>query len=44
MKHNALQQDIEPSEITTVAGDNDYSPAQIRLMVEKWGAPGEYDF
>ena len=25
------------------AGDNDYSPAQIRLMVEKWGAPGEYD-
>ena len=23
--------------------DNDYSPAQIRLMIEKWGAPGEYD-
>ena len=23
--------------------DNDYSPAQIRLMIDKWGAPGEYD-
>ena len=24
-------------------GQNDYSPEQIRLMIEKWGAPGEYD-
>ena len=23
--------------------DNDYSKEQIRLMVEKWGEPGEYD-
>ena len=24
--------------------DNDYSPEQVRVMVEKFGAPGEYDF
>ena len=25
------------------AADNDYCPAQVRLMIEKWGAPGEYE-
>ena len=24
--------------------DNDYSPEQVRVLVEKFGAPGEYDF
>ena len=23
--------------------DNDYNTEQIRLMVQKWGEPGEYD-
>lgn len=23
--------------------DNDYNAEQIRLMVQKWGEPGEYD-
>ena len=23
--------------------DNDYSPEQVRMMVEKFGAPGEYE-
>ena len=26
------------------AFDNDYSPEQVRAMVEKFGAPGEYDY
>ena len=26
------------------ASDNDYSPEQIRLMVDRYGAPGEYEF
>ena len=29
--------------LARTVNDNDYSPAQIRLMIEKWGAPGEYD-
>ena len=24
--------------------DKDYSPEQVRAMVEKFGAPGEYDY
>ncbi len=36
--HNQLAS-LSPS-----VGSNDYSPEQIRLMVEKWGAPGEYDY
>ena len=23
--------------------DNDYSPEQVRAMIEKFGAPGEYE-
>ena len=26
------------------AFDNDYSPEQVKAMVEKFGAPGEYDY
>ncbi len=25
------------------SNSNAYSPDQIRLMIERWGAPGEYD-
>ena len=30
-------------DLARTVNDNDYSPAQIRLMINKWGAPGEYD-
>ena len=30
-------------DLARTVNDNDYSPAQIRLMIDKWGAPGEYD-
>ena len=26
------------------AFDNDYSPEQVKAMVEKFGAPGEYEY
>ena len=29
--------------LSSSVGNNDYSPEQIRLMIDKWGAPGEYD-
>ena len=29
--------------LASSVGNNDYSPEQIRLMIDKWGAPGEYD-
>ena len=29
--------------LANTKNDNDYSPRQIQLMVDKWGAPGEYD-
>lgn len=29
--------------LSTSVGRNDYSADQIRLMVDKWGYPGEYD-
>ena len=30
-------------DLSTSVGQNDYSADQIRLMVNKWGCPGEYD-
>lgn len=30
-------------DLSTSVGQNDYSVDQIRLMVNKWGCPGEYD-
>ena len=29
--------------LSSSVGNNDYSPEQIRLMIDKWGAPGDYD-
>ena len=29
--------------LASSVGRNDYSAEQIRLMINKWGAPGEYD-
>ena len=29
--------------LASSVNDNDYSPEQIRLIINKFGAPGEYD-
>ena len=29
--------------LASSANDNDYGPEQIRLIINKFGAPGEYD-
>jgi len=29
--------------LSSSANDNDYGPEQIRLIINKFGAPGEYD-
>ena len=31
------------SELATTKDDNVYTKQQVKLMVEKWGEPGEYD-
>ena len=29
--------------LSSSVGRNDYSADQIKLMIDKWGAPGEYE-
>ena len=30
-------------QLSTSKDDNDYNPRQIRMLIDKFGAPGEYD-